>query len=134
MGAETELRPKLIMASPVVGRHETSTIQPRQKFEGHTGWVRGAIHLPDGQRMVTGSRDGSLRVWNLKSGKQIGKDWRDGDIAVRTIALSPDGTKVVTGSSDGGVGHFQWNRISGVVPGLVPGWKHAYLRVMGSLD
>jgi WD40 repeat protein len=71
MVAETELRPKLIMASPVVGRHETSTIKPRQKFEGHSEWVFGAIHLPGGQRMMTCSRDGSLRVWNLKSGKQI---------------------------------------------------------------
>jgi WD40 repeat protein len=103
MGAETELRPKLIMAAPVVGRHETSTIKPRQKFEGHTEWVFGAIHLPGGQRMMTCSRDGSLRVWNLKSGKQIGEDWRDGDSGVMTIALSPDGTKVVSGSLDGGV-------------------------------
>jgi WD40 repeat protein len=103
MVAETELRPKLIMASPVVGRLETLTIKPRQKFEGHTSWVFGAIHLPDGQRMMTCSRDSSLRVWNLKSGKQIGEDWRDGDSGVNTIALSPDGTKVVSGSNDGGV-------------------------------
>jgi WD40 repeat protein len=103
MVAETELRPKLIMASPVVGRHKTSTIKPRQKFEGHTDMVFGAIHLPDGQRMMTCSFDGSLRVWNLKSGKQIGVDWRDGDSGVRTVALSLDGTKVVSGSSDGRV-------------------------------
>ncbi|KAG2740984.1 WD40 repeat-like protein [Suillus brevipes Sb2] len=91
------------MSSSVVGRQETSTIKPRQKFEGHTGWVEGVIHLPDGQRMMTCSRDGSLRVWNLKSGKQIGEDWRDGDSKVWTMALSPNGTKVVSGSDDGGV-------------------------------
>jgi WD40 repeat protein len=45
--------------------------------------------------------DGSLRVWNLKSGKQIGDDWRDGDSGVISIALSPDGNKVVSGSWDG---------------------------------
>jgi WD40 repeat protein len=42
-------------------------------------------------------------VWNSKSGKQIGDDWRDGDIAVWSIALSPDGKKVVSGGLDGAV-------------------------------
>lgn len=47
--------------------------------------------------------DGSLRVWNLKSLKQIGDDWRDGYIhgSVQAIALSPDGKEVVGGSYDG---------------------------------
>lgn len=44
-----------------------------------------------------------MRIWNLTSGKQIGKDWRDGDSDVWTIALSPDEKKVVSGSEDGGV-------------------------------
>ncbi|KAG2070646.1 WD40 repeat-like protein [Suillus decipiens] len=89
------------MSSSIV--QETSAIKPCQKFEGHTNWVTGAIHLPDRQRMMTCSLDGSLRVWNLKSGKQIGDDWRDGDSGVWTIALSPNGKKVVSGSKDGGV-------------------------------
>jgi WD40 repeat protein len=43
-------------------------------------------------------------VWNVKNGKQIGDDWRDGDSAVVwSIALSPDGKKVVSGSEDGAV-------------------------------
>jgi WD40 repeat protein len=82
---------------------EASIIKPIQKFEGHTDAVFGVLHLPDGQRMMTCSRDGSLRVWNLKTGKQTGEDWRDGDAEVWTIALSPDGKKVVSGSKDGGV-------------------------------
>ncbi|KIK33397.1 hypothetical protein CY34DRAFT_713152 [Suillus luteus UH-Slu-Lm8-n1] len=68
-----------------------------------TGIVWGAIHLPGGQRIITCSVDGSLRVWNLKSGKQIGDDWRDGDSGVMSMALSPDGKKVVSGSVDGAV-------------------------------
>jgi WD40 repeat protein len=39
----------------------------------------------------------------MKSGKQIGEDWRDGDSAVWGIALSPDGKKVASGSDDGAV-------------------------------
>jgi WD40 repeat protein len=82
---------------------EISMIKPTQKFEGHTDYVLRALHLPDRQRIMTCSFDGSLRVWSLKTGKQTGEDWRDGNSMVWTIALSPDGKKVVSGSEDGGV-------------------------------
>jgi WD40 repeat protein len=91
------------MSSTAIQKKETSAITHRQKFEGHTGNVWGAIHLPGGQRIITCSGDGSLRVWNVKSGTQIGEDWRDGDSEVWSIALSPDGKKVVSGSDDGAV-------------------------------
>ncbi|KAG2747303.1 WD40 repeat-like protein, partial [Suillus brevipes Sb2] len=91
------------MASSISNKKVTSAITHHQKFEGHTDWVWGAIHLPGGQRIITCSLDGSLRVWNVKSGKQIGEDWRDGDSEVYSIALSPDGKKVVSGSRDGAV-------------------------------
>jgi WD40 repeat protein len=42
-------------------------------------------------------------MWDVKSGKQIGDDWRDGESKVYGIALSPDGKKVVSGSEDGAV-------------------------------
>jgi WD40 repeat protein len=91
------------MSSAIADTENGSEVKPCQKFEGHTDCLEGAIHLPGGQRMMTCSWDGSLRVWNLKSGKQIGEDWRDGNSRVRTIVLSPDGKKVVSGSDDGGV-------------------------------
>ncbi|KAG2102281.1 WD40-repeat-containing domain protein [Suillus discolor] len=98
-----------------VKRKEASAITPCQKFEGHTDCVYGTINLPGGQRIMTCSWDGSLRVWNLKSGKQIGDEWRDGESEVLTIALSPDGKKVVSGSEDGGV--RLWDMDTGKVIG-----------------
>src|SRR5258708_7327220 len=86
-----------------VGTETTRSIRSRRKFEGHTEWVSDVIHLPGGQRIMTCSHDGSLRMWNLESGKQIGKDWRDGDRGVYAIGLSPDGKQVVSGSHDGRV-------------------------------
>src|SRR5947209_7303365 len=91
------------MSLPAVGTEKTRGISPQRKFEGHTGWVRGVIHMPGGQRIMTCSGDGSLRMWNLKSGEQIGKDWRDGEIEVYAIRLSPDGKKLFSGSNDGAV-------------------------------
>jgi WD40 repeat protein len=78
-------------------------MRPGCKFEKHTERVSGIIHLPSGQRMMTCSWDGSLRIWDLQSGTQIGNDWRDGKSAVNTIGLSLDGKKVASGSDDGAV-------------------------------
>jgi WD40 repeat protein len=87
-------------------------MKPLQKSEGHTDWVNGIIQLPGGQQMITCSNDGSLRVWDLKTGKQIA-NWQDGEIAVLAIALSPDGKKVVSGSANGAV--RLWNIDTGKV-------------------
>jgi WD40 repeat protein len=54
---------------------------------------------------MTCSWDGSLRQWDIESGAQIGKEWRDeGDEArIVQLALSPNGRTIVSGSSDGTV-------------------------------
>lgn len=91
------------ISSVIAKTQDISVMTPSQKFEGHTSRVWGVIHLPGGQRIVTCSSDGSLRVWDLKSREQIGERWRDGVSPVFTIALSPDGKKVASGSEDGAV-------------------------------
>ena len=40
------------------------------QLEGHTGAVTSVAQLADG-RIISGSRDKSLRVWNLESGSYI---------------------------------------------------------------
>jgi WD40 repeat protein len=73
-------------------------------MRGHTDIVKGLVHLPGGRQIITCSLDGSLRLWDLESGIQIGEDWRDeGDktAAVYKMALSPNGKTVVSGSGNG---------------------------------
>jgi WD40 repeat protein len=91
------------VSAAVSGTQKTLAIRPSQRFEGHTHWVRGVIHLLGGQRIMTCSDDGSLRVWNLKTGEQIRDPWRDGENRVLAIALSLDGKKVVCGGAGGAV-------------------------------
>jgi WD40 repeat protein len=88
------------MSLPASVTQKTGTITPCRRFEGHTDDVNGIIHLPGGQWIVTCSDDGSLRVWDLHSGKQVGDDWRGGESMVHTAGMSPDGKKVVSGSHD----------------------------------
>ncbi|KAG2341470.1 WD40 repeat-like protein [Suillus weaverae] len=93
------------MSSSNAKMKETSVIMPRQTLRGHSNWVQGIVHLPDGRHIITCSSDGSLRLWDLESGTQTGNDWQDeGDEeAVFIIALSPNGNTVASGSSDGKV-------------------------------
>ncbi|KIK33656.1 hypothetical protein CY34DRAFT_99201, partial [Suillus luteus UH-Slu-Lm8-n1] len=73
----------------------------RATMRGHTDWVNGVAHLPDGRRIITCSSDGSLRLWDLKSGTQIGEDWRDENLGIFSMALSPNGEIVASGCGYG---------------------------------
>jgi WD40 repeat protein len=91
------------MSSPVAGTQTAREMRPYRTFEGHTGWVEGIRHLPGVQQIMTCSEDGSLRVWDLESGKRIGEYWRDKESGAHIEALSPNRKKVVSKSLDGAV-------------------------------
>ena len=64
---------------------------------GHTNMVWDVAFSPDGTRIVTGSDDGTAKVWDARTGTpqldlkgHTGKVWG--------VAFSPDGTRIVTGS------------------------------------
>ena len=62
------------------------------------------MHLRGRRRIITGSHDGSLRLWNVESGVQIGNDWRDDEEEeVWVIALSRNGKTVASGGRSGKV-------------------------------
>ena len=71
-------RPTPTMPSPLTANIKPAcATQLRQTMRGHTHWVTGIAHLPDGGRIITRSHDDSLRLWQIESGTQIGDDWRD---------------------------------------------------------
>ena len=54
---------------------------------------------PDGTRVVTGSEDGSARVFDATTGTELSRQDHGG--TVNAVAFSPDGTRVATSSEDG---------------------------------
>ncbi|KAJ8582595.1 WD40 repeat-like protein [Rhizopogon salebrosus TDB-379] len=120
------------MSLPAAVTEEILAIRPHRRFEGHTHSVRGVIHLSGEQQIITCSLDGSLRVWSLQTGKQIGNDWRDGEDEVRTIALSLDGKKVVSGSGDGAI--MLWDVDMGKVIAKWTGHKREVWNICWSRD
>lgn len=42
-----------------------------QELQGHTGKITGLAFAPDGRTLISGSHDGTVRLWDLQSGKEI---------------------------------------------------------------
>jgi WD40 repeat protein len=68
-------------------------------LEGHTSQVTAVAVTPDGARMVSGSRDRTLKVWDLASGELLLTLEGHSDL-VTAIAITPDGTRAVSGCRD----------------------------------
>jgi WD40 repeat protein len=70
-------------------------------LSGHKGAVRALTLVPDGETIVTGGDDGTVRTWGVRDGKSRGAALVTGHAgAVLTIAVSPDGKTILTGSAD----------------------------------
>ncbi len=67
-------------------------------LQGHQDSVNSASFSPDGQHIVTVSRDKTARVWDL-SGKQLALLQGHQD-SVNSASFSPDGQHIVTASDD----------------------------------
>lgn len=65
----------------------------------HPDEVYTAQFAPDGRRLVTGSQDGHLRIWDPDQNRLL-YDILAHDQCINQIRFSPDGRKVVTSSCD----------------------------------
>jgi len=54
---------------------------------------------PDGKKVVSGSEDSTVRVWDITTG-QVDQTLTGHSSWVMSVAFSPDGKKVVSGSED----------------------------------
>ncbi|MDJ0705872.1 MAG: WD40 repeat domain-containing protein [Leptolyngbyaceae cyanobacterium MO_188.B28] len=69
---------------------------------GHTSDVTSVAFSPDGQRVVSGSEDNTVRLWDLQ-GNAIGEPFQGHTSDVTSVTFSPDGQTVVSGGADGTV-------------------------------
>jgi WD40 repeat protein len=69
-------------------------------LEGHTGGVNSVAYSPDGQRIISGSDDNTIRIWDAVTGVAVGKPLMGHTKRVWSVAYSPDGRRIISGSDD----------------------------------
>ena len=69
---------------------------------GHTDRVHSIAFTRDGSTLVTGSYDGTVRLWDVATRRQIGTPL-NGHGQVNSVAFSPDGKILASGGADGTV-------------------------------
>ncbi|KAG2129049.1 WD40-repeat-containing domain protein [Suillus bovinus] len=67
---------------------------------GHTSVVTSVSFSPDGTRIVTGSWDNTVRLWDTITQKPVGPPLLGHTNYVTSVSFSPDGARIVTASRD----------------------------------
>ena len=68
-----------------------------EPLKGHSFSVDSVAFSPDGKRIVSGSADNTLRLWDVETGKPIGEPLTGHRKEVDSVAFSPDGKRIVWG-------------------------------------
>ena len=88
-----------ILTAPPTEDTPLRVLPEAQILGGHSGEVSAVAWSPDGHHILTGSQDGTARIWDATTGENTltltHTDW------VMAVAWSPDGHHILTGSPDG---------------------------------
>jgi RNA polymerase sigma factor (sigma-70 family) len=65
----------------------------------HPTQVRAFAYFPDGKTLASGGTDDIIRLWDVATGKTVGRIATN-DLAIFSIAISPDGKTILAGGRD----------------------------------
>lgn len=113
---------------------------PVSRGEGHTDSVYSVAFAPSGDRLVSGSLDKTIKMWELLTPPRLAPGSQPSGRCIRTfkghkdfvlsVALTPNGEWVLSGSKDRGV-QF-WDPNTGVAQLMLQGHKNSVISVAPS--
>jgi WD40 repeat protein len=111
-------------------------LKERTTLQGHTDWVLSVAISSNGRLVASGSRDNTVRLWEVATGKERAV-LRGHSESVNTVAFSPDGQTLASGSGT-------FDKVRGWLGGEIKLWDVArsseratlrgHSRAVGSLD
>lgn len=77
-----------------------------QRITGHTDNILLGAFSPDNKYLITSSSDQTIRMWNIKTGRQcqiiyLSTDYEEEEINLHTIAFSKDASSIIALSFEG---------------------------------
>lgn len=95
----------LSLVATLIAQDKPPTVPPQQPkltLKGHTDPVYSVAYSADGQRIVTGSFDRSVKLWDATTGKELrtfaGKTGHQN--LVTAVCFSPDGSSIASAGTD----------------------------------
>ncbi|MEA5535494.1 hypothetical protein [Crocosphaera sp. XPORK-15E] len=93
---QTPTHPRLLPYTPSFTPPDTPLIRT---LTGHSSSVNSVVVTPNGNKVISGSRDNTLKVWSLETGKLLQtltghSNW------VNSVVVTPDGNQVISGILD----------------------------------
>ncbi len=97
---------KILQKQQAYNKNVTNALQEllnqkseRNRLEGHDSDVNSVNFSPDGKTLVSGSRDNTIKLWDVETGQEI-RTFKGHDNLVTSVNFSPDGKTLVSGSAD----------------------------------
>jgi len=100
----------------------SATMELMKELKGHTNAVTALEALPDGQHLLSGGVDGTVRQWKLEDGSIVRELKHDG--TVTSLAVRADGKRFASAGTNG-IAKL-WNAEDGKLIAEMKGDRYAY--------
>ncbi|MFN4179231.1 MAG: protein kinase domain-containing protein [Armatimonadota bacterium] len=112
-------------------RHRVPFLVPSRSLSGHEDTISAVTFSPNSSVLASSSFDRTVRLWDLKSAKQL-RVLKGHNDSVLAVVFSEDGKQVGSASADRTVRLWYWEEENAVV--ILHGHNEAVLSIANSLD
>ncbi|MGK7924260.1 MAG: response regulator [Spirulina sp.] len=111
-------KPRIQVLSP----HENWTsLQCLHTLRGHSYWVQDVAIAPNCRTIVSASKDGTIKIWDLVTGREM-RTLHGHESAVLSVAISADGERIISCGTDNAI--KIWSLDTGMELNTILGKSH----------